>query len=141
MFLASDNDWPRWNSCCSVVITACTGAVAASPGLSSVFIASVSELSASLGCAPSSVRIAPVPWVAGAPGGADAAATASPAKNDASPLPFIGSASRSDPHAGKFNPANAFGLVCSPGSAAQFWLARACPSSGRTASTTGDVTK
>jgi hypothetical protein len=85
-----------------------------------MFIASVSELSASLGCALSNVRTAPVPWVGGAPWGADAAATASPAKNEASPLPFIGSASRSDPQAGKFNPASAFGLVCNPGSAAQF---------------------
>ena len=83
-----------------MVTTACTGAVAASPGLSSAFIASVSELSASLGCALNRLRTAPVPCVAGAPGGTDAAATASPARNDASPLPFIGSAKRSEPHAG-----------------------------------------
>ncbi len=123
-----------------MVITACTGAVAGSPGFSSVFIASVNELSASLGCALNRERTAPVPWGTGAPGGTDAAATASPARNDASPLPPIGSASRSDPHAGKFNPANAFGLVCSPGSVAQFCLARAGASSGRTASTTGELT-
>src|SRR6201999_586207 len=77
--------------------------------------------------------------VTGAPGGTDAAATASPASSPASPLPFIGSANRSDPQAGKFNPANAFGLVCSPGSAAQFWLDRAGASSGRIASSTGEV--
>ena len=57
-----------------------TGADAASPGLSSVFIASVSELSANFGWAPVKVRRAAVPWVAGAPAGAVAAATASPAR-------------------------------------------------------------
>lgn len=43
MFSASESDWPRWNNCCSVVTTACTGAVATSPGLSSVSIAAVKE--------------------------------------------------------------------------------------------------
>ena len=113
-----------------MVITACTGAPAASPGLTSAFIASVSELSASFGWALSKARTAPAPCVAGAPGGAEAAATASPAKNEASPSPPMGSASRSEPHAGKFKPANEFGFICRPGSAAQlwlaFWLVKAC---------------
>ncbi len=81
-----------------------------------------------------------MPWAGGAPAGADAAATASPAKNEASPAPLLGSASRNDPQVGMFKPDNAFGLVCKPGNVAQFWLARACVSSGRTASNTGDVT-
>ena len=56
-------------------------------------------------------------------------------------MPPIGSASRSDPQAGRFNPANEFGLVCRPGSVAHFWFAELhVASSGRTASTTGDVT-
>ncbi len=123
-----------------MVTTACTGAVATSPGLSSVSIAAVKESSASLGRAPIRVRTAPIPAVAGAPAGADAAATASPAKYAASPLPLLGIASRSDPQAGKSKPDNEFGLVCRPGNAAQFWLARACCNSGRTASNTGDIT-
>ena len=108
--------------------------------MSSAFIASVSVLSASLGCAPISVRTAPTPWVGGAPVGTEAAATASPASDVASALALLGSASRSEPHAGKFRPPNEFGLVCSPGSAAQLWFASAGCNSGRTASSTGDVT-
>ena len=41
------------------------------------------------------------------------------ARYAASLLPFVGSASRSEPQFGKFKPANAFGLVCSPGNAPQ----------------------
>ena len=50
VFLASGSDAPRWKSCCSVVTTACTGAVAGSAALSSASIAVAAVLSASLGC-------------------------------------------------------------------------------------------
>lgn len=122
-----------------MVITACTGAVAGSPGLSSAFIASVSELSASLGWALSKVRTAPVPCVAGAPGHR-ARGHRFPGQERRVAVAVRRHGQPQRPHAGRFRPANPLGLVCRPGSAAQFWLPRADASSGRTASTTGDVT-
>src|SRR5215470_6105446 len=101
LFLASGVDAAFWNSCCSVVTTACTGALAGSPALVSASIAVVHLLSASLGWPPTKVLTAPVPAVAGWPAGAAAAATASAARYDASLSPLDGSASRSEPQPGR----------------------------------------
>src|SRR3981189_612320 len=87
LFLASGSDAARWNSCCSVVTTACTGAVAGSVAFSSASIAVDALLSASLGWPPTSVLTAPAPALAGAPAGADAAAPPAAAHGEARPWP------------------------------------------------------
>src|SRR5689334_10655839 len=138
--LASGVVAARWNSCCSVVTTACTGALAGSPALVSASIAVDHLLSASLGWPPTRLLTAPVPAVGGWPDGAAAAATASAARYDASLSPLDGIASRSGPQPGRFSPSNELGLVCRPGRVPQFCCAIASLSCGRIASTTGEVT-
>ena len=119
---------------------ACTGAAAGSPSARSAVQAVSAVLSVSLGWPATSVLTAPRPAVAGAPGGAEAAATASAARYEASLSPTTGSASRSEPHPGRFTASSAVGLACRPGNAAQLCWDSASLSCGRTASTTGELT-
>src|SRR6202011_5752930 len=109
----------------SVIATACTGEAAGSPPASSASIA-VDRLGfGSLGCAPIRVFPAPTPAVAGAWGGADAAATASAARYVASLSSAVGNASRNDPQPGMFFTSSDTGLVWSAGSVPQFCSAKA----------------
>src|ERR1700758_5563803 len=120
--------------------TAWTGLTAGSPLASSVSIAVDKSWLDNLGSAPNGVLIAPIPAVGGAPCGADAVATASAARYDASLPPLVGKARRNDPHPGMFIDSSDVGLACRPGNVPQFCCSSADFSCGLIARTTGVVT-
>ena len=80
MFFASGSAAPLWNSCCSVVTTACTGAAAGRRRSAVRPSRSAALLSASFGWPAINEFTAPIPELGGAPAGAAAAATASAAR-------------------------------------------------------------